>query len=175
MPATIVISDSKNERTFMTAIFLDVDGVLNCLSTKEFIPGTEIFGVEDEKAAILKRISDLAGGAVIVLTSTWKMTWEKDGPKDFDSEYLVRKLADHGLTISDKTDDDWTDRGAGILRYLDAHPEITSFLILDDQAFDFKALRLKKYLIRTSFAANGGLNERHVWQAERILKAQKAL
>ena len=37
----------------MTAIFLDVDGVLNCLSTKEFIPGTEIFGVEDEKAAIL--------------------------------------------------------------------------------------------------------------------------
>ena len=157
----------------MTAIFLDIDGVLNCLSTKELIPGTDNFGIEDEKAAILERISNLAGDAVIVLTSTWKISWEKDGPKDLDSEYMVRKLAEHGLTISGKTDDEWADRGAGILRYLDAHSEITSFLILDDQTFDFKKLKLMKYLIRTSFAANGGLNERHIRQAERVLKAQQ--
>ena len=156
----------------MTAIFLDVDGVLNCFSTKEFIPGTEIFGVEDSKAEILKQISEMSGGARIILTSTWKMTWEKDGPKDLDSAYLVERLAAHGLTISDKTEDDWAERGAGIRRYLDEHPEIDSFLILDDQTFDFKKLKLMKYLVRTTFAENGGLNRRHLRQAEKILRMQ---
>ncbi|MBQ7534839.1 MAG: hypothetical protein IJT43_04385 [Stomatobaculum sp.] len=158
----------------MTAIFLDVDGVLNCFSTDVFVPGTGIFGVEDEKAEILKQISDLAGGARIILTSTWKFTWEKDGPKDIDSAYLVERLAAHGLTITDKIEDNWAERGAGILKYLEGHPEIDSFLILDDQLFDFKVLKLTKHLIQTSFLEDGGLKEKHLKQAKRILKKQGA-
>ncbi len=159
----------------MTAIFLDVDGVLNCVDTEVFVPGTSIFGVEDRKADLLRQISDMAGGARIILTSTWKFTWEKDGPKDIDSRYLAERLAAHGMTIGDKTEDDYSDRGAGIRKYLSAHPDITSFLILDDNMFDFEEQKLKKYLVRTSFAEGGGLQRRHLGKAKKILRAQGVL
>ena len=37
-----------------------------------------------------------------------------------------------------KTSDHWNKRGEGILRYLDSHPEIKEFVILDDDRFDFQ-------------------------------------
>ena len=63
--------------------------------------------------------------------------------------------------------------GAGILRYLEMHPEISRFVILDDYGFDFREQGLLPYWVQTDFEEeNGGLQEKHVKQAARILKLQ---
>ena len=62
----------------MKIIFLDIDGVLNCVTTKERIPGSKLLlGMEDIKIRYLKEIVDRTD-AKIVLTSTWKVDWFKD-------------------------------------------------------------------------------------------------
>ena len=42
-----------------------------------------------------------------------------------------------GLEISAMTEDHWSDRGQGIQNYLEEHPEIDEYVILDDNRFDF--------------------------------------
>ena len=53
-------------------IFLDVDGVLNCHSTKDKCG--DYIGIDDKKVALLKEIVD-ATGAIIILVSSWKEWW----------------------------------------------------------------------------------------------------
>ena len=62
----------------MTAIFLDIDGVLNNLYTTVTIPGRKIIGVEDAMLERLRKIWDLSAETVIVLTSTGKEAWEPE-------------------------------------------------------------------------------------------------
>ena len=58
-------------RPEIKVIFLDIDGVLNCSTTKDLC---EFYtGIEDKKVAILKQIVD-ATDAKIVLISTWRYT-----------------------------------------------------------------------------------------------------
>lgn|GEM_PF-73927 len=156
----------------MRAVFLDVDGVLNCQSTKEHIPGTKIRGIDFQKVQILKRITELYPDTVIILISTWKDTWQPGGGQYADARYLEDTLKKAGLRIEAKTQDDWIDRGAGIRRYLEAHPEIESFVILDDEVFDYEEQGLMPHVIRTSWQYIGGLREKHVKQAEEILKRE---
>lgn len=156
-----------------TAIFLDIDGVLNCFNTKERIPGTKYIGIDDSRVAILKQIANLSKDTEIILTSTWKDTWEKEGEIPADAKYLNDKLAGYDLVITDKTTDHWDNRGEGIRDYLANHKDIRYFIILDDETFDYKAQHLGRYLIRTSFGLNGGLQEKHVRIAKRILQLQK--
>lgn len=53
-------------------IFLDVDGVLNCHSTKDKCDG--YIGIDDKKVSLLKEIVDTTG-AIIILVSSWKEWW----------------------------------------------------------------------------------------------------
>lgn len=52
---------------------------------------------------------------------------------------LVSKLARYGLIISGHTQDRMYKRGAGIAAYLEEHPEIKEYVILDDCRFDFQS------------------------------------
>lgn len=42
------------------------------------------------------------------------------------------------MKISDHTTDKERKRGQGIKEYLESHPEVDEFVILDDQKFDFE-------------------------------------
>jgi hypothetical protein len=73
----------------------------------------------------------------VILTSDWK---EMDVCDD-DYLYLLEKLELYGIDISDKTTDQGINRGEGIINYLNDHPEIDDYVILDDHIFDFKDYR----------------------------------
>lgn len=146
-------------------IFLDVDGVLNCIATEDRIK--EYIGIDDVKVAVLKEIIDLMD-AKIVLVSSWKGQWypyAKD-KQDAFATILDHRLAQQGLTIVDKTIDRRGSkmRGLGILDWIRKQEHgIGKILILDDEKFDYKFCGLQKYLVQTSWAdPDGGLTERHV-------------
>lgn len=121
----------------MKVIFLDVDGVLNDSSTKETCLSPDGYtGVDDEKLYRLARIV-WSTGARVVLTSTWKEELDdKLNPLSNDGRYLLQKIAEYGLGLYDKTEDDVFDRGHGILKWLSNHHEVDTCIVLDDTCFD---------------------------------------
>ena len=154
----------------MKIIFLDIDGVLNYLGCKSRCQGC--YGIEDDKLELLKKIVD-ATNAKIVLTSTWKSDWENtEYIEDLNTsgQYMVRKFKEHGLSILAKTiDEEWSKRGKGILDFINHFPaNIESFVILDDESFDFEFVGIDDKFVHTDFTDNG-LTEENVSQAIRIL------
>lgn len=117
-------------------VFLDIDGVLNTRTTVQSSPKGYV-GIDDARVAVLADTIKKYGGGDIVLSSDWKDLNEND--EDF--LYLISKLERQGLTISGKTKDEKYARGAGIVKYLELHPEIEEYVILDDNTFDFKDYR----------------------------------
>ncbi len=113
------------------AIFLDVDGVLNTRKTVIASPDGHI-GVDCTRIGILAGAIKKYGGGALVLTSDWKNVRIGD-----DLNYLREKLMEHGLEISAMTEDHFNKRGQGIMNYLDTHPEIDEYVVLDDNRFDF--------------------------------------
>lgn len=153
-------------------VFLDVDGVLNCVSTQDSIK--EYIGIDDKKVSVLKKIVDLMD-TKIVLVSSWKGQWypyAKD-KQDAFATILDHRLSMQGLTIVDKTVDrrGAKMRGLGILDWIQKQKDgVGKILILDDEKFDYKFCGLSKYLIRTSWAdPDGGLSEKHVRYLKTIL------
>ena len=151
-------------------IFLDVDGVLNCHSTKDKCGG--YIGIDDKKVSLLKEIVD-ATGAIIILVSSWKEWWTNNhtykSNQDEIATYLDEKLAKQGLIIRDKTrDGNSFRRGKGILRFIEMQKEIgvdiRKYVILDDETFDYSETKMTRHLIRTSFEQNG-LENKHVRKA----------
>lgn len=114
-------------------VFLDVDGVLNTRTTVERTPDFHT-GIDDARVEILAKAVRKYGNADIVLSSDWKDM--KEDEDDFC--YLISKLEKKGLALAGKTTDHYNNRGEGILKYLEMHPEIEEFVILDDSLFDFK-------------------------------------
>lgn len=115
------------------AVFLDVDGVLNTRTTVERTPDG-YHGIDDARIEILAKVIGRNGNTELVLTSDWK----EMKPEADDFRYLVSKLEKQGLQLTGKTTDHLNHRGEGILNYLEEHPEIEEFVILDDQKFDFR-------------------------------------
>ena len=71
----------------------------------------------------------------MVLTTTWKSM----GEDDEDYIYLVETLIKYGIKVLGKTKEERiTRREEGILKYLEMHPEVEEFVILDDQHFGFE-------------------------------------
>ena len=119
----------------MKVIFLDVDGVLN-FNTTEAIAPNGCMGIADSCVKKLKHIVDETH-AFIVLVSSWKQEWNMDFERCLpNGKYLVKKLDRRGLHIMDKTDDHIDDRGKGIYEWLKRHPNVTDWVVLDDEVFD---------------------------------------
>ena len=157
-------------------IFLDIDGVLNCATSKSFCiddDGRVIKGVDSDKVKRLAKIVE-ATGAEIVLSSDWNDGWSKyyTSSKPSHAKYLDNHLYKKGrLTIKDKTPSthkgSWF-RGEEILAYLRLHQDVENYVILDDTFFeDFSIKEISEHLVLTEYKV--GLTDADVEKAIKIL------
>ena len=152
-------------------IFLDVDGVLNCQSSKSKCDKT--IGIDNSKVKILKEIVDNTN-AKIVLTSSWKTFWEKDYNLiiHHHGKYLNNKLRKQGLYILDKTEDKGRNRGKGIYNWIKKY-SVKNWLVLDDEIFKDYDEEIIRHWIKTDFYDNnGGLQKNHIEKAIKILNGE---
>ena len=130
--------------TLMKVIFLDIDGVLNVISQ-----GHDEFGslfhkhFEDNLRRIIEQT-----GAKIVISSTWRMS----GLEKMQAMWKHRDLAGEVIDVSPDCTQlvtygtfeyyDAVERGHEIQDWLDKHPEVTNYVITDDDADMLKSQRL---------------------------------
>lgn len=161
----------------MKVIFLDIDGVLNCATSRSScidVDGRVIKGIDSDKVKRLAKIVE-ATGAQIILSSDWKDGWSKyyTSPKPSHAKYLDNHLYKKGrLTIKDKTPSthkgSWF-RGEEILSYLRLHKDVENYVILDDTFFeDFSIKEISEHLVLTDYKV--GLTDADVEKAIRILR-----
>lgn len=156
-----------SETNSVCVIFLDVDGVLNDCSTKECAP-SGCLGVDNIMLMNLKEIVRKTN-AKVVLTSAWKSEWNTPYFVGEDGAYLVQRLAEFGIHIDGRTEDRGFDRGTGIRRYLAEHPEVTSWVVLEDEVFeDYERCGIMEHLVHTKFYW-GGLTKELANEAVKIL------
>ena len=140
----------------MKVLFLDIDGVLN-----------SAFAINEQRRGdaidrgMVERVNQIvdATGCKIVISSTWRL-YQKP-------EKLTALLYGYGLrpVVIDRTpelDIEDFNRGDEINTWLKNHPEVTHFVILDDN--DDSAMR---NLVQTTF--------KHGLQAEHVVKAIQLL
>lgn len=143
-------------------LFLDVDGVLNYMPTN---PTSGIGYVSYHRLILpecMERVNRILAetGAVVVLSSSWRRTLTEDLTTFFQGKGLKGTVIDK-TPIFDRT------RGEEIQDWLNRHPQVEQFVILDDGS-DMGALR--SHLVQTS--SFGGLREPHVKQAIEVLNGK---
>ena len=118
-----------------STIFLDIDGVLNTVPPQR--------PIEPEKVKLLAQIVHTTG-AKIILHSGWRVWFDNRMlPLRDESADLVRLFAQEGLTLSGMTPDLTTEeirrtkkfslvKAAEILAWLNDHPGVQHWLVLDD-------------------------------------------
>lgn len=168
----------------MRVIFLDIDGVLTTCSYHN--PDTN--HIDPRRVWILSQIVNRTGSK-IVLTSTWKMGYDKDsGKKEDYYRVLENILAQYGLEIFDITDDipekiknplpqtfsledldniegvHGTGRAAEVEKWIRDH-SVEDFVILDDEDHDWKEYGLNENWIHTCYYGpdcEAGLLDEHI-------------
>jgi hypothetical protein len=147
------------KKDFRVVVFLDVDGVLHSLH------GTDFF--VEECMQTLKKIM-YGSGANIVLSSTWRTRQDQ-------VMLLNRQLRSYGISeVVDQTKDFANGqhrfhraREEEICEWLDRHPEVEQWVVLDDldlvAADSNEAARLRGHFVRTE--SEVGLRYEHVAKA----------
>jgi len=107
----------------MKVLFLDIDGVVNCAKTTQRHRG--VIGIDPYMAFIVGKLVDNVG-CKVVLSSSWK-NWA-EGIAEIEKQ--VVKLHDKTpyLHYSEAC------RGDEIKAWLDKHPEVEKYAILDDDS-----------------------------------------
>jgi SNF2 family DNA or RNA helicase len=154
----------------MKVIMCDIDGVLNDAYTRTtyMCEGCKYDGVDKSKIDILREIVKKTG-AKIVISSTWRKYRES-------MEYLIREMGPElASNIIGQTPDlgwetskqRWLTRADEIDKWLSEHPDVKSFVVLDDLR-DEDLERFGKNFIRTSMAF--GLTEEHIAKCVELLQ-----
>ena len=150
-------------------IFLDIDGVLNSDAFADYMleeDNIDIFNEDmlDERAIIQLKKIVMATDAEIVLSSSWR--WEKE-LRDKVHHQLRAKNIDFVDTTPLEINTTLS-RGMEIKVWLDDHPEVEQFVILDDDD-----LRIQEYLpyhVKTTFRY--GLTREKAAEAIKILNGE---
>ena len=152
-------------------LFLDFDGVL-VHEGYAGEPGDELWGehvIDPAAVAVLDAVCARAGAAVVI-SSTWR--------RNFSPDELRAMLARRGFrgAVAGATPSLYRDaegrrleRGDEIQAWLDAHPGVRAFAIVDD---DDDMAHLRPFLVRTSMAA--GLRPEHLDAALAVFAASEA-
>jgi hypothetical protein len=121
----------------MKILFLDIDGVVNKIDN--FNPGKNpgLYPIDSYCAFLVGRIQ-LQTGCEVVLSSSWR--YHPEGIQNV-SERVVRLL--------DSTPESDGYRGDEIQLWLDQHPEVDKYAILDDH-MDFYAYQAPNFF-KTTF------------------------
>lgn len=146
----------------MKIIFLDLDGVLNNWKHPDLI--------DEKNALVLKKLLKLSN-AKIVLTSSNKYSFQREGLKSIEGSYLekyVKVLKRLGIYIYDVTPYIDEDKSKEIKAYLDSNPFVTSFVIIDDELVEEESLR--KYQVYIDLYK--GLQEEHLGPSLDILEGK---
>jgi HAD domain in Swiss Army Knife RNA repair proteins len=166
----------------MKVIFLDIDGVLNCrqyFETRTLVEGLCDRAAYDLDTAAVERLNHLVAqtGAVVVVSSSWRHGRSVEQLADILSERgfvgtVLSKTRDWHTPMSRRVktatppkSERLEQRGDQIRDWLDEHPEVDSFIVLDDDS-DMDLVRDRH--IKTSFH-EGGLQPEHVERAIAML------
>jgi len=103
----------------LKVLFLDLDGVINSRSSTDF--RNNLWPVDPYMAFMVGKIQ-LDTGCVVVLSSAWRLH-----PKGIEA---ANKIVD----IYDRTPFLSGNRGSEIQAWLDKHPEVEKYAILDDDS-----------------------------------------
>ena len=83
----------------MKILFLDIDGVLNSREYDRKRNWNEQTDIDETRLPLVKEIIDKTG-AKIVLISTWRSHWNRDGNlRDEDGQDINNQFPKYGLTI----------------------------------------------------------------------------
>ena len=192
--------DKYNNKQVNKYVFLDIDGVLNSnyyfeqkskntknaqnnnntgtnIITNINTDTSQIDKYDDIDPIRVKRLRNIIEetGAKIIICSSWRSL--SDIPEHPQWKYLISSLAAENLQIYDQTPETLKGRPYDIRKYLDLHPEITRYIILDDD-YGYAAYRkLGIYnLIQTSYWEKpGGLQDYDVNVAISLLNNENAI
>jgi hypothetical protein len=152
-------------------VFLDFDGVLNCQEYLQRLNGVVYHDSDELMVDRVTLVNDIINrtGARIVISSSWRLCHTLDKlrriliARGFKGEVI-------GTTPSDLNDlpippFDTRQRGHEIQAWLDEHPDVKRFVIIDDDA---DMAHLMKHLVKTTFAS--GLQPEHVERAVEHLR-----
>lgn len=156
----------------MKVIFLDFDGVLNSEGSflyeynrrhrrrERHLKGQVMETLCNVCCANLQEILYRYPTAKIVLSTTWREL--------FDMDWLRKKLESYHVDSSkviDKTPRDWGgNRGIEIQLWLNRHPEVTEYIIIDDNDWGIKDIHGAYRFVKTD-DKEGGLNTKKMEEA----------
>lgn len=149
----------------MKALFLDIDGVLNSgewfryLDSFTWAPRLSNSLLEQKKLILLQN-AVFQTGANIILMSSWRIS-------PFQMTRLAQQLNLYKMFIWDVTPSDTsTNRAGEVQQWLAAHPEVTSYVLVDDDDDGFSVDDdLCKHFVHTTWEY--GLTEE---KAEEIIE-----
>ena len=167
----------------MKIVFLDIDGVLVPIDSK-------IAKIKENKIVLLKKLLDETD-AKVVLSSTWRVLFLPQNRDEELYEYLIKLLNKYNIEIYDITPikhmktmkkkvltrdgkilinyvfDPYTTRVGEINEWL-SDKDIESFVILDDEDFNYEFFSLDKNFVKIENPLIG-LQETDINKAKKIL------
>lgn len=156
----------------MNVIFLDIDGVLNCIESKSRMVdenNTSYVGIDKHKILRLKKIVEKTN-AKVVLISTWRLHLYKNDRVD---KYMRQRFKKYDIEIYSCVDYKEYFRGNGIKKWLTEHPDVEGWVVLDDEWFVDYDKEIAQHLIRPEYeAVHGGLRDEHIDLACDIINGQ---
>ena len=123
----------------MKVLFLDIDGVVNCLKTKTRHRG--FIGIDPRMARIVRNIAQAVPDLKVVLSSSWRCVQE--------SRAEVERSVVPCFDVTPEFDAEDDVRGYEIQAWLELHPGVERYAILDDDC-DMLEHQMPNFF-RTSF------------------------
>lgn len=112
----------------MRVVFLDIDGVLNNIAS-----AAEGVDIIPEKVILVRQLCK-ATDAHIVISSTWRIIHSLEFLREMLYRTGLKCGSKYGQVIDVTPDSTKGHRGTEIQQWLDEHPEVTDFVILDDDS-----------------------------------------